>query len=152
MSELELSGMSRDAVRRLIGRMTAAELLVLYEVFNGYVPDIAVELLTGDRVLLTGDRVRLGDSGHIQALVLTDRVPSNLSRLQHLTTVYVADTESNRDRYRLLRRLLDTVPNLEAVYLYEGGGHIPSIKGLDVYYSREFYDTDDSNTVEYPGE
>lgn len=152
MSELELSGMSRDAVRRLIGRMTAAELLVLYEVFNGYVPDIAVELLTGDRVLLTGDRVRLGDSGHIQALVLTDRVPSNLSRLQHLTTVYVADTESNRDRYRLLRRLLDTVPNLEAVYLYEGGGHIPSIKGLDVYYSREFYDTDDSNTVEYPEE
>ena len=102
--------------------------------------------------LLTGDRVRLGDSGHIQALVLTDRVPSNLSRLQHLTTVYVADTESNRDRYRLLRRLLDTVPNLEAVYLYEGGGHISSIKGLDVYYSREFYDTDDSNTVEYPGE
>lgn len=33
MSELELSGMSRDAARRLIGRMTAAELLVLYEVF-----------------------------------------------------------------------------------------------------------------------
>lgn len=109
MSELELSGMSRDAARRLICRMTAAELQVLYEVFNGYVPDIAVELLTGDRV-------RLGDSGHIQALVLTDRVPSNLSRLQHLTTVYVADTESNRDRYRLLRRLLDTVPNLEAVF------------------------------------
>lgn len=145
MSELELSGMSRDAARRLICRMTAAELQVLYEVFNGYVPDIAVELLTGDRV-------RLGDSGHIQALVLTDRVPSNLSRLQHLTTVYVADTESNRDRYRLLRRLVDTVPNLEAVYLYEGRGHIPSIKGLDVYYSREFYDTDDSNTVEYPEE
>lgn len=129
ISELERN-MSSDKATNIVNRLTSGELLALYTLLDTHVPDLAVELIVGERV-------SLNDDGHVSAIVLEDVLDIETAYLlPYLETIYIPDDEEIDLYIDIISNIL---PYVRTIYIYTNPQRIPSIKDLYAVYDRELY-------------
>lgn len=141
VQELTRLGVSEGDSRDIVHEMTDAEILLLNEIYDGNIEELAFDIVTADRVILDA-------SGHVRIVVLKDlrdTVMNSMDRLLELTTVLLPIPEKKEGMTTMMEQL-SKAPKLKAVYLYlprhrEGRPILPSISDLHMKY----------NVIQYTG-
>lgn len=151
VQELVKLGVSEGDSRDIVHKMTDTEILLLDEIYDGDIEDLALDIMTADRVILD-------DSGHVQVVVLRDlrdTVMNSMDRLLGLTAVLLPIPEKKNGMTALMEQL-SKAPKLEAVYLYlprRRGDRpvLPNISDLHLKYNMTQYTGSpyDEQDVEY---
>lgn len=96
VQELVKLGVSEGDSRDIVHKMTDTEILLLDEIYDGDIEDLALDIMTADRVILD-------DSGHVQVVVLRDlrdTVMNSMDRLLGLTAVLLPIPEKKNGMTR----------------------------------------------------